>query len=252
MFTPHRQNGIFAPSRRGPVSLCPRILLSALRARLWLTRLVALWAFVALQAMEIRVQAAAVLWTGTAGAVWSETNNWTGLVLPGTLDTGSFNAGTPLSVYLNGEESVFGLSFAGVGGGTLYGGSFETVSSNTLTLGVVGANANGGISLGARTGPVTFDSSVRLVLNGDSQVSTAFGTTLNLLGDLGGSGTLWKTGDGVLRLGGTSASGFTGDVAVSGGMLVVRGASVRSLHQCRVWHPSHARGLPAARKGESL
>jgi autotransporter-associated beta strand protein len=76
-----------------------------------------------------------------------------------------------------------------------------------------------GIPLRAETQVVTEP----YTLTGNQIIDKKLGDLLDLQGGMAGYGSLLKTGDGVLKLGGTST--FSGDVVVSGGVVVVNGSS---------------------------
>ena len=165
----------------------------------WLTKLVTAWSLLAFFVTDLPVRAATQIWSGSSGGLWTLPSNWVSSTVPGALDIGSFHLSEPSTVYLNGNTSVLGLELGGSESLNLFGGTSNSVLQNTLNVGAAGlfiGPAAGALSLG-------------------------MGTTVNVTGSLSGSGGLLKTGDGVLRLSGTTGGGFTGDVAVNSGILAI-------------------------------
>ena len=189
----------------------------------WLTRLVAAWSLLAFFATDLPVRAAVTAWTGGgADLLWTTPTNWVSGV-PGALDIGSVTASNVSggTIYLNGDASVLGLAVtAGTATSTsLLGGASGAVTANTLTLGT------SGISVLAGAGTVTVGTSVTVAVTGDTPLNVAFGSTLNVLTPLSGTGSLLETGGGVVRLGvsGASSAGtLVGDITVDNGVLVVK------------------------------
>lgn len=168
----------------------------------WLTKLVTTWSLLAFFVTDLPVRAATQIWSGTSGGLWTLPSNWVSSTVPGALDIGSFHLSEPSTVYLNGNTSVAGLSLIGSSSLTLLGGTENAGLPNTLDIG------DSGLFLGS-TGIA---------------LSLGMGTTVNLAGSLGGSGSLLKTGDGVLRLGSSANASYTGNINVGEGLLVVTGS----------------------------
>lgn len=87
-----------------------------------------------------------------------------------------------------------------------------------VTLGVVLALITGDFALVADTLNIS-------TLSGGTVTNEVLGQTDIITNSLTGSGSLLKGGDGVLILGGTGASTFTGDITVNQGALVISGSN---------------------------
>src|ERR1039457_182997 len=134
-------------------------------------------------------------WKGTSDNLWPSTGNWSGSAIPGSTDLVIYNASSTgnLSNWLSQAFSIKGISFTNPA---------SPVSLNnsgiTLTLGTSGINMTN------CTQPMTI--SMPVALGGGQTWSVATNQTLSIGGAVSGSGTLLKSGGGVLYLNATSAS----------------------------------------------
>ncbi len=152
-------------------------------------------------------------WTGSTGASWKNSKNWSSNRLPSAGDTVSFDSSSTanLSTVLDMDSSPGGLRV------TTPSGPVSIAGVNTLTLG------SGGIDLSGASRNLTINAPV---VAGAAQVwSVAGGRTLGVNGGVSGSSQVTVTGAGLVSLGG--AGSWTGSTTVAaGGTLRVGAADV--------------------------
>jgi autotransporter-associated beta strand protein len=134
----------------------------------------------------------------------------------------NYDLGAGVTDTIDTMGSVFG---AVVTGSLTMGGG----SQLNIVNGPLGSIAGGWFGF---AGPITIGNGA--VLNNGSLSPAQAGTTLALLGDIVQSGTgkidgLAKRGEGLLILGGSSAAGFTGDLNVAGGVVLLNSNSALRL-----------------------
>ncbi len=175
-----------------------------------LTRGIAFLSLFAFLLLDFPVFAAGFFWSGASAPdlLWNTPGNWVDAAAapPGELDSGTFALGSPMVVYLSGNTSLLGVVLSGSGGVTFSPGTSTTGGGGVLSVGSEGLLVGG--SAGA--------------------LSTGQGIAIQLNGDLSGGGSLVKMGDGALRLAGAGSGGFSGDVTVNGGALVLANGAALS------------------------
>ena len=210
-------------------------------------------ALLALTATHRQAQAGQV-WDGDgADGLWSNSLNWDGNTLPsfgvplqfdGALQLTSINdlTATVSGVTFNSGAEAFTLTGAGVGDSVTLNGGVLNISLSPQTV------AFGGITLGsAQTfraeAALTVSSAIQLGAN-TLTVDTVGAGSIELNGEISGTGGLMKTGDGVLTLNGSNTQSgptliLTGvvaiglgeslspnsDVTIQGGILDLKGNS---------------------------
>ena len=195
--------------------------------RRWAAHFFALLMVVAFQS----VSAATRIWTGAhvTSSDWSRNANWD-TIAPANGDTVVFPAGAARPVNTNDIAGLqlAAIRFIGAGGGYTLRGSAVTVSDRISAENTAGANTINfaRITLDADTRFGVTDAGVNLTIDSEVRLSgndlTANTTgTLVLRGVITGDGNLFKIGDGLLTLSGTSGNTFTGDVFVNAGSLIM-------------------------------
>ena len=144
-----------------------------------------------------------VEWANSGGSLWSTNTNWTPNITP-NVATADVTFGTailaPSNVDINGNKTAGRLTFNNTNSYTIGG-------AGTLTLDNGLASASITVNQGSHVvnTPMSFPNS--------TSIATAPGTSLQV-GDLSGSQTLTKSGNGTLILNGTAT---TGGLIASGG-----------------------------------
>ena len=184
--------------------------------------------------------------TGSGSATLSAANTYTGAttVSNGTLvlDAGASVAGNIAlngtgALQLSGQTLANAIAFGGgsvSGTGTLSGamsGASALKKSDAGTITLTGDHAlASGISVTGGTlasdgtlGGGTYAGGIAVSSDATFAVTSTSNQTLS--GVVSGAGSLNKSGSGTLTLGGSGANTFTGDVAITGGKLVVGAAS---------------------------
>lgn len=162
-------------------------------------------------------------WRGADNATWNTTTNWwttiggttTVATVPGAGETAFFNANgttTARNVYLNGSRSVGGITLNSNNGGTsIYGGTSGAPTTQSLTIGT------GGITLDVNG--LAFQSTANIVLGANQTWSN--NSNLTVLSQVSGTGSLIKTGSGVLFLTNATGNSYSGGTTLSQSMIQV-------------------------------
>lgn len=170
-------------------------------------------------------QAASINWTGTTNSLWDTGSNWSGSLVPTSLDDltilGPLNVAGALNVNIAAAATANSISFTNTAATTLT--NTTSGANQTLTIGA------GGLTTG--TGAVTIGSSTANqginVALGASQTWNIGSGGLSVANAISGTGFgITKTGAGTLVLSG--ANTYTGATAISTGTLEFRGASSMS------------------------
>ena len=154
-------------------------------------------------------------WTAAGSVNWTNFANWSLLGgtpgLDGSLstnDSATFGTGAGGTVTLNTNAALNALIFSN-------SSAYTVAGSGTIDL-VQGSNAP---SIASLVGSHTISNALTLATN--VTVTNASGTTLNVAGNISGSGNLSLTGSGTLVL--TGNNSFSGGTAVSAGKLQLDG-----------------------------
>jgi autotransporter-associated beta strand protein len=181
-------------------------------------------------------------WQGDINNSWNNGNNWAEGSAPADILTGGkvttcasllFDgaSATRLTINLNGNQTVTGITFSNAPGSNPF--TIATGTSGTLTLGVAGITNKdsdlqtitcnialrspqrwsvgpGGLSV---SGAIDTDSGNLLLIEGDGNAT--------LSGSISNSGSLSKDGLGILTLSNASANTFTGKTFINGGTIAV-------------------------------
>ncbi len=153
------------------------------------------------------------LWDGGAATgAWGTAANWLDNSVPLSTDNVSLTGATPVSLTLDADRTVAGLSLSGDTAYTLASG---TPSTSKLIL-----SAGGTFSTTApASGSLTHTISAPVALGDLANASVAANASLKLSGAVTGSGTLTKTGAGTLVL--TGGGTMAGNTTVSEGTLQI-------------------------------
>ncbi|MFZ4778569.1 MAG: beta strand repeat-containing protein, partial [Terrimicrobiaceae bacterium] len=186
-------------------------------------------------------RAATVTWSGASPwGVWGNGTNWVGGAVPATTDTATFsNTNSNQAVMIGAAQTIAGLVFNNTGTTVLESGGGTTNSGISLGAGGITVNAGAGaVLIGYNVSPLrmsvtlsasqvwTNDSSYTLTEDGSSGVNLGANTlTISGTGNtrinpvISGTGSLIKTGAGILSLNG--ASTYSGTTTISGGTLQI-------------------------------
>lgn len=174
----------------------------------------------------------AAVWGGTASTSWTDAGNWyvdpSSSALAGGIPSFGTNVSfhtttaTNLATVLNADFEINSLNFLSTSSASSIGGP-----TNALTIDATGANGNAMGSGINQLSAVTHTISARVGLAGSQTWNVAAGGGLTVSGlvfDTGAGFNLTKTGAGLLTLSGTGNT-FTGDIAVTGGILAFPGGA---------------------------
>ena len=156
-------------------------------------------------------QAAIQTWKTATSGNWSDAASWTSGSVPLATDSPQFNttgANGPESVYLNGNQSAAGLTFANTGATTLLGGSSGSPANNVLAL-------TGSITVNSGAGTVTIGDPAAKVDVTTSSSQTDANNSSNLLTFANGISSSAATGTQTLTIGNSNGAG-SGGVTVGG------------------------------------
>ena len=147
------------------------------------------------------------VWDGSTDNLWTDGTNWVGDSTPDANDAVIFNASSTanLATSLNGNGSISRLVIEDPAGPV-------TIAGNTLTL-------SGGIEMRPATQDLAISSAIAVTAAQEWSVGT--GRTLESSGEISGSTSVTKTGDGTLAL--RVVSSFSGGLVVQEGTLELNG-----------------------------
>lgn len=162
-------------------------------------------------------------WHGATNTNWSTTTNWyttiggptNVTVVPGAGDTAFYNANgftSAYNIFLNGSRSVGGINLNGNSNDVvLFGGTFTTSATQTLTLGSIGL-----VTTGA-TGNLFFNTTARIALTAaNTPIVIGAGRSINIDSIVSGTGFGWNvTGNSTSILKTLNANTYTGTTSIS-------------------------------------
>lgn len=177
----------------------------------------------------VATQGAVKTWTGLGGTGnWGTAGNWAPAGVPANNDDLVFPAGAP---FLNNTNTIVGrtinsISFNGASGGYNLRGNTITLVAGITASHSAGANdveiaiTFGGIqTFGTATAAGSLSVSGNIDINGTRLVVNANTATVTLSGIISGTGTLSKSGAGLLILSGANANTYNGTMTVPIGTL---------------------------------
>ena len=173
----------------------------------------------AFSSTEDPAHATAQTWkTGGTSGNWNDGTKWTSGNAPATTDTVTFNATSQNgaeTIYLNGGQTIAGMTFANTGTTSLLGGVSGTAAANTLTLGASGLTVNntaGAVTIGDTSASPT--AQVNLALSASQSFSNASATVLTIANGVTSSAS---TGTQTLTVSGAGNGGETFDGVLANG-----------------------------------
>ena len=157
------------------------------------------------------------IWTSSSSGSWTNANNWSSDSVPsGQAAQAVVGAGTatPLTITLDGPQTLGTLTFANTSSATT-GYTLAPGTGGTLTMNDTGSTANFA-QIFVNSG--SHGISAPVVLAESLSIIPSASTTLDIAGNISGSGTLLLDGPGTLIL--SSSNSYSGGTTVAAGTLI--------------------------------